>query len=152
MTETWVSQNLDPIIKEFVNRWLHLHQGANCRHLYLLIKKLGLKFSLPSDIYRFCQLSNRKILRNSMNDEIKELYKLTTLKHQSEERLLNVDVASKSNETIEKIVKDLIGLKEQNTIMENIQAMYTISSLTSWQQMCDRIICHLIFLYLPEKH
>ena len=73
VSETWTIQNLESIVKIYIKRWLQLHQGANFRHLHLPIKKFGMKFSLPSDIYRFCQLSKRNIRKNSLNDEIKEL-------------------------------------------------------------------------------
>ena len=40
-----------------------------------------MKFSLPTDIYKFRQLSKRNTLNQSLNDEIKELYKLIVEKH-----------------------------------------------------------------------
>ena len=58
-------------------RWVHLSQNANMSHLYLPTKHLGLRFSLPSDIYAFCQLSTRNLLKTSQNLEIQELYQLT---------------------------------------------------------------------------
>ena len=85
---TWVIQNLDPIVKDFAKRWLNLHQGANTRHLYLPASKLGIKFSLPSDVHRACNLTKRNILKSSKNPEIRELYKLTVNKHLDEERLI----------------------------------------------------------------
>ena len=95
-----------------------------------------MKFSLPSDIYRFSQLSKRKILKNSVNEEMKELYKLTVQKHRSEERLLTIETTKNpkdrlNNEIIESIVNDFSNLKEQNVIIEKLQ------------QLCDAttIIC-----------
>ena len=64
LSETWVAQNLDSTIKEYVKRWLHLPQSANFRHLYLPAKQLGLQFSLPSDIYSACQITTKeKVLK-----------------------------------------------------------------------------------------
>ena len=73
VSETWTIQNLGSIVKIYVKRWLHLHQGANFRQLHLPIKKFTMKFSSSSDIYRFCQLSKRNTLKKSVNDKIKEL-------------------------------------------------------------------------------
>ena len=117
VSETWTIQNLDSIVKRYVKRWLHLHQGANFRHLYLPIKKFGMKFLLPSHIYRFCQLSKQNTLKKSLNDEIKELYKSTVQKHHSEERLLAIETTQKpkdrlNKELIDDIVKDFLKLEK----------------------------------------
>ena len=61
LSETWVIQNLDSIIKEYVKRWLQLPQSANFGHLHLPTKQVGTKFSLPSDVYLASQLITRKI-------------------------------------------------------------------------------------------
>ena len=79
--------------------------------MYLPIKKFGLKFSLLSDIYGFCQLSKGNTLKKSLNDEIKELYKLTVQKHHSEKGLLAIETTQKPKDRLNKeitegIVKD----------------------------------------------
>ena len=40
LCETWVRQNLDSIVEEYVKRWRHLPQNANISHLYLPTKYL----------------------------------------------------------------------------------------------------------------
>ena len=40
LSETWIIQNLDSIIKEYLKRWLQLPQSANFRHLHLPISNL----------------------------------------------------------------------------------------------------------------
>ena len=62
---TWVKQNLDNIIVRQVRHWLNFHPGANIAHLKLPIKKLGLNFLLPSDIFLNCQVTTRQILSSS---------------------------------------------------------------------------------------
>ena len=108
VSETWTIQNLDSIVKTYVKRWLHLHQGANFRHLYLPIKRFGMRLSLPSDIYRFCQLSKQNTLKKSLNDEIKELYKLTVQKHHSEERLLEIETTQKPKDRLNKEIIEVL--------------------------------------------
>ena len=125
LSKTWVIQNLDCKIKEYVKRWLLLPQGANIRHLYLPAKYLGLKFSFPSDIYEESQLTTRKILWSSENREIKELYDLTKAKHINVHSLLNTDNQTKTKKklqhnNINKIICDLKELKEQSVIINTI--------------------------------
>ena len=132
-------------MKIFVKRWLHLHQGTNFRHLHLPIKKFGMKFSLPSDIYRFCQLSKWNIVTKSVNDEIKELYKLTVQKHHSEEKLRAIETTQKlkdrlKKEIIEGIVKCFSNLKEQNVIINNLQKLCDVTNIISWQKLCERLL------------
>ena len=63
LSKTRVIQNLDSIIKEYVKPWLQLPQSADFCHLYLPTKQLGMKFSLPSDVYLASQSITRKILK-----------------------------------------------------------------------------------------
>ena len=84
-----------------------------------------MKFSLPSNIYWLCQLSKRNILKKSVNDEIKKLYKLTVQKQHSEQRLLGIETKQipkcrLNKELIEGIVKDFSNLKEQNVFIKNL--------------------------------
>ena len=143
VSETWTIQNLDSIVKTYVKRWLHLHQGANFRHLHVPNKKFGMRFSLLSDIYRFCQLAKRSVLKESLNDEIKELYKLTVQKHHSEERLRAIETTQKpkgrlNKEIIKDIVKCFSNLRQQNVIINNLQKLCDVKTIISWQKLCKR--------------
>ena len=143
VSETWTIQNLDSIVKTYVKRWLHLHQGANFRHLHVPNKKFGMRFWLLSDIYRFCQLAKRSVLKESLNDEIKELYKLTVQKHHSEERLRAIETTQKpkgrlNKEIIKDIVKCFSNLREQNVIINNLQKLCDVKTIISWQKLCKR--------------
>ena len=79
----WVIHNLDSIVKEYTKRLFRLPQCASTRHLYLPVKKTGMKFTLPSDTYNSSQLTTRNILTQSENLEIRDLYKATAPKHRS---------------------------------------------------------------------
>ena len=81
LSKTWFLQNLDSIIKEYVKRWLQLPQSANYRHLYLATMQLGMKFSLPSDVYLASQSITRKILKASDSKEIQEFYNVSRTKY-----------------------------------------------------------------------
>ena len=55
---TWVKQNCDSLVTNYLRRWLRFHPGANIKHLKLSSKRLGMNLKLPSDIYN----SNHKAL------------------------------------------------------------------------------------------
>ena len=102
-----------------------------------------MRFSLLSDIYRFCQLAKRSVLKESLNDEIKELYKLTVQKHHSEERLRAIETTQKpkgrlNKEIIKDIVKCFSNLREQNVIINNLQKLCDVKTIISWQKLCKR--------------
>ena len=102
-----------------------------------------MKFLLPFDIYRFCQLSKRNTLKKSVTDEIKELYKLTFQKH-LEERLLAIETMQKTKdrlnkEIIESIIKDFSNMKEQNVIINNLQNLCDVTTFICWQKLCERL-------------
>ena len=144
LSDTWVIQQLDSIVKEYVKRWLLLPQCSNFRHLYLPSKHLGLKFSLPSDIYKASQLTTRSILQKSNNNEIKELYHLTKSNFVSQDVLLHQEKPVKVSdryavETAKEILSEISTLKEQNCILNVIAEKCTSSSLIEWQKVCDRL-------------
>ena len=120
----------------------------------LLLLLLLLLLSLPSDIYRFCQLSKRNTLKKSLNDEIKELYKLTVQKHHSEERLLGIETTQKpgdrlNKEVIEDIVKDFSDLEKQNVIINNLQKLCDVTTIICSQKLCERLSKH-IFIFAKK--
>ena len=141
---TWVKQNLDLIVTEYLKRWLNLHQGANARHLFLPTSKFGIRLSLPTDVLKACQLVKRSILKTSTNEEMRDLYKLTVKKHIEEDRLLNEREKTVANrlmrkETTEEIVKNLEGLKEQNTIMKQLKVLCTGKVITQWNEIAEQM-------------
>jgi hypothetical protein len=143
---TWVIQNLDPIVRDYVKRWLNLHQGANTRHLYLPGSKLGIKLSLPSDILRACNLSKRNILKQSVDLNIRELYKLTIAKHLDEERLLHMNIEKPerakrqlTKETADSIMRGMAELKEQNSILTFIRQHCSASFITEWYNLTQSL-------------
>ena len=71
-----------------------------------------MKFSLPSDIYRFWQLSKQNTLKKSLNDEIEELHKLTVQKHHSEERLLEPETTRKHKDKLNKETSVLLKISK----------------------------------------
>ena len=78
LSESWATKSLDGKVIHYVKRWLHFHQGANLTHLKLSVSKFGLGFQLPSDVLKYCKLSMRQVIFKSINEEIQDLFHLTS--------------------------------------------------------------------------
>ena len=84
-----------------------------------------MKFTLPSDTYNSSQLTTHNILKQSKNPEICDLYKATAPKYVEAYTLLHQDKPENVkdrliNKTVNKMLDDMKGLKEQNTIIDSI--------------------------------
>ena len=148
ISHTWVKQNLDSIVTEYIKRWLNLHQGSNTRHLFLPTNKLGIRLSFPSDLLKACQLVKRSILKTSKNQEMKDLYKITIAKHIEEERLLKDREKTVANrllrkETALKVMRDMEGLKEQNTIMKDLRILCTGKVINQWNEISQQMTANI---------
>ena len=140
-------QSLHSIINEYVKRWPQLRQSANFRHLYLPTKQLGIKLSLPPNVYLASQLITRKTLKASDSKEIQEFYNMSRTKYINEDVILQIERpnTAKNNLTvanIKTILEDLSSLKEQNVIMNAVAEQCSSNFITLWQKVCD---------YLPKN-
>jgi hypothetical protein len=131
-----------------MKRWLNWHQGANTRDLFLPINKLGIRFSLPSDVYNACQLVKRFILKCSKNQEIKNLYRLEVKKYVEEERLLesgdrNIGNKLMRKETVNGIVNNMEGLQEQNTILKEVRNLCTGKVINQWHEITEEMTSNI---------
>ena len=154
-TSTWVIQNLDSIVKGYTTRWLRLPQSANTRHLDLPVKRLGMKFTLPSDAYNSSQLTTRNILKQSKNPEIRDLYKATAPKNVETDTLLHQDKPKNPkdrmvNKIVKKMLDDMKGVKEQNIIMDSISQQCSSSSINQWQKV-DEGFPQNIFIFVHKE-
>ena len=75
---------------------------------------------------------------------MRDLYKLTVKKHIEEDRPLNEREKTVANrlmrkETTEEIVKNLEGLKEQNTIMKQLKVLCTGKVITQWNEIAEQM-------------
>ena len=90
-----------------------------------------MKFTLPSDTYNSSQLTTRNILKQSKNPEIRDLYKATAPKNIEADTLLHQDKPKNPKDRLvkNKILDDVKGLKEQNTIIDSILQQCSCSSI-----------------------
>ena len=89
-------------------------------------------------------MTKRKILKLSINSEIRGLYKLTIAKHLEEERLLQYNSkgpgkAKKqlAKETADTIMRNMEGLKEQNTIITFLRKHCTVGFINKWYELTE---------------
>ena len=82
-----------------------------------------MKLTLPSDTYKSSQLITRNMLKQPKNPDMRDLYKATapknikannTLLHQGKPKNLKGKLV---NKTVNKILDDMKGLKEQRTVI-----------------------------------
>ena len=95
LTETWVSENLDNVIKRYYRKWLHFPVSGNITHLSLPKNKLGLNIKTVKQIYVERKVSVRQTLKLSHNEEFITLYQLANDKNVNTDSLTNsIDIVS----------------------------------------------------------
>ena len=64
MREKCIVENLDNKITYYVRKWLHIPRSGNISYLQLSSNNLTIGLQLISDVYRFCKVTIRSILKN----------------------------------------------------------------------------------------
>ena len=67
LPETWIAKNLDNKVNCYIRKWMSISFSGNVNHLRLKAKNLGIGLQLPSDIYRYNQITVRNILSLQKN-------------------------------------------------------------------------------------
>ena len=80
LSETWISETLNSHVNRYYRKWLNIPVSGNITHLTLPISKLGLSIKTSQQIYVKCKLSFCRTLKTSLNEDIRNLYKLTSTK------------------------------------------------------------------------
>ena len=174
LSETWVVENLDNIIKKYVRKWFQLPICANIDNLRFPTRKIGVNFKFAKEIYQKCKLSVRRILSQSKNTEIQKLYKITSSKNIRSDEIVNQVVrlnpdlntkqlSAKMDQLFDTNSKreawDLfMKLKEQNVIIKHIVSVCNAKVINMWQVLLGRlpnnIVCFIrkgLIFCLPNK-
>ena len=156
ISQTWVVRNLDDKVIRYTKDWLHFHQGANLGHIKLSINKFGFGFQLPSsnissNIFKFCKLSMRVILKKSKNKEIRALFKTTSTSNIAIDSVIvnnedNPNLALK-HQIENNVLEHLAGLTEQNAVMQHMKMEATSKQISTRKQVCDRLPTN-IFVFI----
>ena len=75
--KTWISENLDNIVSQYIRRWLELPISATLSSIVLSSTKFGLAFQLPSVKFQQCQTVLRSSLKSSKDEAIVRVWKNT---------------------------------------------------------------------------
>ena len=76
--KTWVTEKLDNIASTYIRKWLELPISATLSNLLLPHNKFGLNIILSSTKFVQCQTVSRNALKASPNEEIKNLWSVTS--------------------------------------------------------------------------
>ena len=86
--ETWISETLDSHINLYYRKWLNIPVSGSITHLTLPKSKLGLSIKTHQKIYVECKFGVRRTLKTSLNEDISNLYKLTSKKNLNSDSIL----------------------------------------------------------------
>ena len=78
LPKTWVVQNLDNLVSNYIRQWLDLPVSATLSGIILSKNQFGLNLQLPSIKFAQCQTVCRNALKSSPNIDIQTLWKNTS--------------------------------------------------------------------------
>ena len=77
--KTWVTENIDNIVSQYVRQWLELPISATLSSLILSKSKYGMSLILPSTKFMQCQVVVRNALKSSPNSDINALWSSSSI-------------------------------------------------------------------------
>ena len=77
LSKTWIIENVDPVINKYIRKWLEIPISGTLCNVFLTRNKFGLNVMPASVKFTQCQTVQRNALKNSPNEAIKDLWKLT---------------------------------------------------------------------------
>ncbi|CAB3977715.1 Hypothetical predicted protein [Paramuricea clavata] len=77
LSKTWVIENIDPIVNQYICKWLEIPISGTLSTVFLTCNKFGQSIYPPSVKFIQCQTVLRKALKLSPNQSINKLWKST---------------------------------------------------------------------------
>ena len=77
LSKTWVTENIDPIVNQYIRKWLEVPISGTLSTIFLTNNKFGLSIHPPSVKFIQCQTVLRIALKSSPNESINYLWKST---------------------------------------------------------------------------
>ena len=77
LSKTWVIENIDPVVNQYIRKWLEIPISGTLSTVFLTCNKFGQSIYPPSVKFIQCQTVLRKALKLSPNQSINELWKST---------------------------------------------------------------------------
>ena len=112
ISQTWVKQNIDSVVKSYIRRWLEIPISGTLCTVFMTQNKFGLNIIPSSVTYQQCQTVLRNALKNSPNVETNELWKST-----STNKNIQYDVYT----TTKEVIKDFRS-KQENKLQNKLSA------------------------------
>ena len=112
------------------------------------MKNFGYGLQLPSDVYHFCKLTLRSILKHSKNEDIKNLYHLTSYKNINTDIIISSSDKTKKPKSImqnqieNEINTNFLQLKEQSGMIIHLKEEITKKGVETW---------NMLIKYLPPN-
>ena len=127
ITTTWIKENLDNVVNNYMRSWLELPVSGTLKIASLSKKNYGLNFINISTRFTQCQLTFRTALKNSSNSNIKKVHEVT-----KKGTTLQADSYLSTRDAIKKI-----RAKEEETIKEKLTTQSLVIK-SIWDQGCAK--------------
>lgn len=135
--KTWVNEKLDGIASKYIRKWLELPISATLSNVLLPRSKYGLNIILPSTKFIQCQTVSRKALKLSPNEEIKNLWTVTSNhKNVQYNKYKNTKDVFFRKEHEERLQHHLIS---QGSFFSNIIKYSTLSFNSTWSSVQSKL-------------
>ena len=139
ISQTWVCESLDCIATKYFRKWLELPISATLSNVFLPKNKFGLNVILPSTKFVQCQTVSRSALRLSMNENIRELWSVT-----SSNRNIQYDIYTNTKDVLkafreknEQILQN--NLISQGSFFSNIVKNSTLTFNSLWSSVHSKL-------------
>ena len=70
LSKTWVTENIDPIVNQYIRKWLEVPISGTLSTIFLTNNKFGLSIHPPSVKFIQCQTVLRIALKSSPNEPL----------------------------------------------------------------------------------
>ena len=114
ISQTWVCETLDCIATKYFRKWLELPISATLSNVFLPKNKFGLNVILPSTKFVQCQTVSRSALRSSINENIRELWSVT-----SSNRNIQYDIYTNTKDVL-KAFREKNEQRLQNNLISQV--------------------------------
>ena len=142
--KTWVCEHLDNVVAQYIRKWLDFPISATLSNITLPPNTFGLNIQLPSTKFIQCQTVLRNALKNSQNEDIKELWKstsnLTNIQYDMHKNTKEV-LKAIQNEHEDHLKNNLVS---QGSFFSNIVET-SLSSVNSISSLAQRNLSKNIF-------
>ena len=128
---TWVKNTLDNLCHNHIRCWLEIPPCGTIEILLLSTTQYGINLLHISTKYEQCQVTIRKSLKESPNEDIRELFQITSvgsnIKYDTFQSTRGVLAQTRQSKT-EKIT----GLKSQSKIVTSVWQEALVSTRSKW--------------------